>query len=130
MEYPEANAGSSYKATFKVGHGCGASPVKQIIVIAPAGVQGSKPMPKAGWAIEIIRDKLDWSYVDPGRSVSEGASRITWTAQTPEDYLPSTHYDEFVRHAKLPATEGTLYWPVSQVSVEGRMGWVEVPRPG
>ena len=49
LEYQVANAGSYYKATFKVGHGCGTSPVKQIVVTIPAGVQGAKPMPKAGW---------------------------------------------------------------------------------
>ena len=87
-------------------------------------------MPKAGWAIEIIRDKLVLAYVDHGRSITGDVSRITWTAKTLEDYLPNTHYDEFVRHAKLPATEGTLHWPVSQVCAEGRMDWVELPRPG
>ena len=45
LEYQVATAGQSYKATFKVGHGCGASPTRQIVVDIPAGVQGAKPMP-------------------------------------------------------------------------------------
>jgi uncharacterized protein YcnI len=49
LEYQVATAGKSYKATFKVGHGCGASPTRQIVVDLPAGVQGAKPMPKPGW---------------------------------------------------------------------------------
>ena len=48
LEHQVANAVSSYKATFKVGHGCGASPIKQTVVTIPEGVQGAKPMPKAG----------------------------------------------------------------------------------
>ncbi len=40
LEYQVANAGSYYKATFKVGHGFGTSPVKQIVVTIPAGVHG------------------------------------------------------------------------------------------
>ena len=46
LEYQVATAGQSYKATFKVGHGCGPSPTRQIVVDIPAGVQGAKPMPK------------------------------------------------------------------------------------
>mgnify|MGYP000160791874 FL=1 len=29
LEYKVATAGQSYKATFKVGHGCGASPTRR-----------------------------------------------------------------------------------------------------
>ena len=117
LEYQVANAGSYYKGTFKVGHGCGSSPVKQIVVTIPAGVQGAKPMPKPGWriAIEKAGDKV---------------TRITWTASTPEDKLSSEHYDEFVVVARTPAEPGPVYWPVVQVCDEGRGSWVEVPAPG
>ena len=122
LEYQVANAGSYYKATFKVGHGCGASPVKQIVVTIPAGVQGAKPMPKAGWALDIAQDTT--------QDASSNVSRITWTAKTPADYLQSAWYDEFVLQAKLPEKEGTLYWPVSQICEEGRVDWAQIPKPG
>ena len=118
LEYQVANAGSYYKATFKVGHGCGASPVKQIVVTIPAGVEGAKPMPKAGWALDIAQD------------ASSNVSRITWTAKTPADYLQSAWYDEFVLQAKLPEKEGALYWPVSQICEEGRVDWTQIPQAG
>ena len=57
-------------------------------------------------------------------------SRISWTAKTPADYLQNDWYDEFVLQAKLPAKAGTLYWPVSQVCEDGKVDWVEVPKPG
>jgi uncharacterized protein YcnI len=112
LEYPAAAAASSYKASFKVGHGCGESATRQLVVELPAGVTGAHPMPKAGWQVAV----------EP--------TRITWTAKSREDMLASAHYDEFVLVAKLPAEPGTLYWPVRQVCEQGRSDWVEVPRDG
>jgi periplasmic copper chaperone A len=130
LEYQVANAGSYYKGSFKVGHGCGNSPVKQIVVTIPAGVQGAKPMPKAGWTLEVTREKLAHPRDDHGRTITEDVSRISWTAKTPADYLQNDWYDEFVLQAKLPAQAGMLYWPVSQVCETGKVDWVEVPKPG
>ena len=130
LEYQVANAGSYYKGTFKVGHGCGSSPVKQIVVTIPSGVQGAKPMPKAGWTIEITREKLAQPMSGPGKPVTEDVSRISWTAKTPGDYLQNGWYDEFVLQAKLPVQEGTLYWPVSQICEEGQVDWTDVLKAG
>src|SRR5690242_898298 len=77
LEYQVANAGSYYKGTFKVGHGCGSSPVKQIVVTVPAGVQGAKPMPKAGWTLEVTREKLAQPRQDHGKAVTEEVARIS-----------------------------------------------------
>jgi uncharacterized protein YcnI len=130
FEYPAALAGSSYRATFKIGHGCGASPTRQVSVDIPAGVRGARPMPKAGWTLEVTRAALPQPYTSHGRTVSEDVTRITWTARTREDMLASTHYDEFVLAATLPQQAGSLWWPVRQVCEEGRNDWTEVPRPG
>lgn len=130
LEHQSAHAGSSYKANFKVGHGCGTSPVRQIVVHIPAGVRGAKPMPKAGWDLAIERAKLSQPYLDHGRPVVEDVVRITWTARSPADYLSNEHYDEFALNARLPAQAGPLYWPVSQLCVEGRTDWNETPQPG
>jgi uncharacterized protein YcnI len=112
LEYQVAPAGSNYKATFRVGHGCGASATKQVVVTLPAGVEKARPMPKPGWTVAI------------------DGTRITWTAKTQGDVLASEHYDEFVLVARMPAQAGTLYWPVSQVCEEGRLDWTELPKPG
>lgn len=130
LEYQVAAAGQNYKATFKIGHGCGISPTRQIVVDIPAGVQGAKPMPKAGWRLEVNREKLAQTYVSHGRTVTEDVTRIRWTAQSPEDMLPSGHYDEFVLVGTLPDQPGALYWPVQQICEQGRQDWTEVPKPG
>lgn len=130
LEHQTAHAGSYYKANFKVGHGCGQSPIRQIIVQIPAGVQGAKPMPKPGWDLNIERAALSAPYQDHGRTITEDVVRISWTARSAADYLRNEHYDEFALNAKLPGRAGPLYWTVSQVCVDGRIDWHEVPRPG
>ena len=130
LEYQAAPASSSYRATFKVGHGCGASATRQVVVEIPAGVRGAHPMPKPGWQLAIERAPLPQPETSHGRTVTEDVARITWTARTREDMLDAAHYDEFVLVARLPGQAGPLYWPVRQVCEEGRTDWVEVPRAG
>ena len=117
LEYQVALPSTSYKATFKVGHGCGSSPTRQLAVDIPAAMQGAHPMPKAGWRIDLEKS-------------GERVTRVTWTAKTADDKLPSSHYDEFVLVARTPAQAGPVYWPVAQVCDEGRGDWVEVPAAG
>jgi uncharacterized protein YcnI len=127
LAYQVANAGSGYKATFRVGHGCGESPTREIAVTLPSGVQGAKPMPKAGWTIAIERENLAAPRTDHGKRITDEVRRIRWTANTPADALPNFHYDEFVLQARLPLQTGALYWPVVQVCEQGRVDWVEQP---
>ena len=130
LEYPVATAGQSYKATFKIGHGCGASPTRVVEIDMPAGVRGAKPMPKPGWTLDVVRDKLVQPYTSHGRNVSEDTTRIRWTAKTEADMLPSQHYDEFVLVGTLPQQAGMLYWPVRQICPQGQLDWTEVPAQG
>ncbi|AMO23468.1 DUF1775 domain-containing protein [Ramlibacter solisilvae] len=117
LDQQAAPAASSYKAVFKVGHGCGDSPTRQLIVDIPAAMQSPKPMPKPGWRIDIEK-------------AGDKVTRISWTARTPEDKLANGFYDEFVLVARTPAQPGPVYWPVVQVCDEGRGNWTEVPGPG
>jgi uncharacterized protein YcnI len=123
LEHQTAHAGSYYKANFRVGHGCGASPIRQIVVHIPEGVQGARPMPKPGWDLSIDRAR-------PASAAGQAVARISWTARTEADRLSSEHYDEFALLAKLPSRSGPLYWSVSQICVDGRIDWSEVPQPG
>ena len=130
LEDEVAIAGGSYKATFQVGHGCGPSATRQVSVTLPQGVLEARPMPKAGWSLDIQREKLAEPVTRQGRTLAERVARITWTARTAADALSSDQYDEFVLLAQLPAEAGPLAWPVSQVCETGRADWVEVPKPG
>jgi periplasmic copper chaperone A len=130
LEYQVAPAGSSYKASFKVGHGCGTSPTREISVQIPAGFRGAKPMPKPGWAVTIQRDKLTQPYESHGRTVTEDVVRITWTANSRADMLPADFYDEFVLAGQAPLQAGTVWFPVVQLCEQGRYDWTAIPKPG
>lgn len=130
LEYAVAPAGSSYKASFKVGHGCAGAPTRQISVRIPDGVRGARPMPKPGWSLAIERQKLAVPYTSDGRTVSEDVVRITWTVNSPENALANDLYDEFVLVGNLPEKPDRLYWPVSQVCEPGRIEWSDIPQPG
>lgn len=130
LEYQVAPAGSAYKATFKVGHGCGEAPTKQVSVAIPAGVTAAHPMPKPGWSLAIERGPEPQPLAQDGRTPAESVVRVTWTARTAEDMLASAHYDEFVLSARLPQQAGRLYWPVTQACEPGREDWVEIPATG
>jgi len=130
LEYPIATAGQGYKATFKIGHGCGPSPTRMVEVDIPAGVRGARPMPKHGWTLEVVREKLEQPYLSHGRTIHEDTTRIRWTARTEADMLSSAHYDEFVLVGTMPQQAGKLYWPVRQLCPQGRHDWTDVPAAG
>lgn len=130
LEWPAAFAGSAYKASFQVSHGCEGSPTREVSVEIPAGVRGVKPMPRPGWSLSIERAPLPQPETSHGRVVTDEVSRVTWTASTAQDMLPDAHYGEFILRATLPAREGTLYWPVRQSCAQGRQDWVQRPASG
>lgn len=123
---PAAPAGSSYRATFKVGHGCEGSPITALTVRLPEGVKSAKPMPKAGWSVDRRTEKLAVPYTLHGRSVTEDVREITWRGGP----LPEGFYDEFVVQMQLPEQTGPLWFKVLQVCEQGQLDWAEVPAQG
>ena len=108
LEDQTALAGRSYKAVLKVGHGCEGSPTTAMRVTIPAGFMGAKPMPKAGWKLDIKTAKLAVPYDSYGKQVAEDVSEITWTATSKDSWLPEAHYDEFVMRGGLPKKDGAM----------------------
>ncbi len=127
---PAALANTSYRATFRVGHGCDGAPTTAIRVTIPAGFKGAKPMPKAGWIVSTRSSKLDKPYDDHGRAVTEDVSEISWTAASKIDVLPDAFYDEFVLRGGLPSAAGAMWFKVLQTCDKGSIHWAEVPASG
>jgi periplasmic copper chaperone A len=125
-----ALAGTSYRATFRVGHGCEGSPITALRVTLPAGFQGAKPMPKAGWLLSIKKAKLAQPYDNHGKTITDDVSEITWTAASKEHWLSDAHYDEFVLRGGLPAAVDPLWFKVLQTCEHGSIDWAEVPVSG
>ena len=130
LEDQAALAGSSYKAVLKVGHGCEGSPTTAMRVTIPAGFMGAKPMPKAGWKLDIKTAKLNVPYESYGKKITDDVSEITWTAITIDSYLPDGYYDEFVLRGGLPKKEGAMWFKVLQTCDKGSNDWSQIPAAG
>lgn len=134
LEQAKATAGSSYRAVFRVGHGCDGLPTRGISVRMPAGVQGAKPMPKPGWALTVRSEKLAKPYTSHGKQFDTGVVEITWSAASKDSFLPDDWYDEFVLRATLPAEAGPVWFQVVQTcddkGREVRREWAQVPSEG
>lgn len=129
LDQPEAPAGSSYRAVFKVGHGCeGGAATKEIVVTLPEGqLQGAKPMPKPGWTLTTKRRALKVPYESHGKPVTDELAEVRWTANGEANHLPDAWYDEFILRATLPAAAGELAFAVRQVCTAGEWNWAELP---
>jgi periplasmic copper chaperone A len=126
LEQQTAQAGSYYKATLRVTHGCNGSATKSIQVTLPPGFRGARPMPKPGWSVDAPKIKLDMPYESHGRTITEDVAVITFSGGP----LPDAHFDEFAVFGKLPDAPGMLYFKVMQVCEQGQNDWAAIPQAG
>jgi periplasmic copper chaperone A len=130
LENTEAHVGGSYKAVFRVGHGCEGKPTKVVKLQIPEGVISAKPMPKPGWTVEKVKGAYGKSYTYFDSEVKEGIKEITWKGGS----LPDDEYDEFVVRVylttDLPVGQ-MLYFPIVQECPDGAAErWIEIPPAG
>lgn len=126
LEQQSAVASSNYKAVFRVGHGCDGSPTTAVTVFLPEGFVGGKPMPKAGWKLDVRTEKLARPYESHGKPVTERAAQFTWSGGR----LLDAEYDEFVVRVTLPEKVGKQWIRVLQQCEKGQNDWAEVPVEG
>ena len=129
LEPKQATVGSSYKAVFAVPHGCAGSATTKLRVQIPEGVIAAKPMPKAGWNVEVIKGKYAAEYDFHGTKFSEGVKEVVWSGGK----LPDDNYDEFVISTYLAGAlkpNTMLYFPVVQECEQGVSRWIEIPQEG
>jgi len=128
LETEEAQAGSSYKAVFRVPHGCDGSATVKITVKVPEGFIAAKPMPHAGWKIDLVKGKYAKAYDYYGSKIDSGVTEVTWSGGN----LPDAYYDEFVLRGMVAADvpSGMLYFPVVQECEKGVDRWIEIPEAG
>lgn len=130
LSEPKAIAGSYYKATLRVGHGCSGSGTNALIVQVPAGFEGAKPQPKFGWTITTRKDKLSRPYKSHGKTVTDDVVELRWTASSKEAALPDEQFDEFAFMGRLPDVAGPMWIKVFQACEQGANDWSEVPTSG
>lgn len=124
LEVQQAPANSTYRATFRVPHGCEDAATTRFIVRLPEGVAQARPMPKPGWTLRVTYR----GDAPAGHGAIADASEIVWEGGR----LPNEHYDEFVIRLRLPDRPGeTIYLPaIQECEGGGTAAWTEIPQPG
>jgi periplasmic copper chaperone A len=130
LEQPMAPAGSTYKAVFRIGHGCNGSATHTVSVVLPVGFRGAKPMPKPGWTLGVRKAPLAQSYSSHGRTVTDDVVEVTWKAASREAWLADAHYDEFTLRGQLPEAVQPLWFKVQQLCEGAELNWADVPATG
>jgi periplasmic copper chaperone A len=128
FENGQAAPNSTYKAALRIPHGCDGKPTLKVRVRIPEGIVAVKPMPKAGWKLEITKGSYVKAYQVNGEAVSEGVTDIVWTGS-----LDDAHYDEFVFQARFTDAYqpgATVYFPVVQECDGATEEWTQVPAAG
>jgi uncharacterized protein YcnI len=129
LETQQAPVSGSYKAVFRVPHGCGGSATVAVRVRIPTGFVDVKPMPKPGWKLEVKRGTYQIPTSVRGTKVTEGVTEVDWSGGN----LPDAFYDEFVVTGFIgdEAQPGqTMYFPVVQECEKGVNRWIEIPKEG
>jgi periplasmic copper chaperone A len=129
LQEQQAAVGGSYKAVFRVPHGCNGSATVAVKVRIPDGFIDVKPMPKAGWKLDVSRGQYAKPINAHGAKVTEGVNEVDWSGGN----LPDAYYDEFVLTGYIgdeaPAGQ-TIYFPVVQECEKGVNRWIEIPAAG
>jgi periplasmic copper chaperone A len=120
LDPPQAQAGATLRAAFRVPHGCaGGAATEQLVVTLPEGIVQARPMPKAGWAISVVQAPLE-APVDNGHGGvhTHRVAEIAWTGGP----LPDAHYEEFVVLLRLPPADraGEALWIPRRAALRGR----------
>ena len=127
---PQAVAGTYYKATLRVGHGCNGSATTSLVVQVPTGFQGAKPQPKPGWSLSARTAKLVQPYTSHGKNVTDDVVELRWTTRNKEVALPDDQFDEFAFMGRLPDIAGPMWVKVLQTCENGQNDWSETPASG
>lgn len=130
LETRSAAAGSNYKAVLQVGHGCEGLATTALSVQIPAGFQGAKPYPKAGWKLALKNGKLAQPYDNHGKPVTHDVSAVSWTAVNKESALPDAYFDEFMLRGKVADNAGPLWFKVLQSCGNSSVKWDQIPGAG
>ncbi len=129
LETGQVAANTTYKAVMRIPHGCDGLPTNAVTIDIPEGVIAAKPMPKAGWTLEVERGAYATTYDYYGTPMSEGVRRIRWSGGE----LPDAFYDEFVFRARVTGglAGRSVAFPTVQDCPDGQqVAWVEIPAAG
>jgi uncharacterized protein YcnI len=124
LEVQQAPPNTSYRAVFRIPHGCDGAATTRVTIRLPDTIAEARPMPKPGWTLATTPR----GPAAAGHGAVPPLAEVTWAGGRLED----AHYDEFVVRLRLPDRPGELlYLPVVQDCEGGAsVAWVEIPEPG
>jgi len=126
FEQKQATAGTYFKGTLMVGHGCNGSATRAITVTMPESVHGAHPQPKPGWKLDVGRVAVPDPFESHGKVMREDVRTLRWHGGS----IADAQFDEFSFLARLPDTPGKLYFAVRQECENGTTEWSQVPAEG
>lgn len=124
LQVKEAQVAAAYRAVLVVGHGCGEQATTGVRVQVPEGFYNVKPLPKAGWTIEMVTGPYETPFLSHGTEITEGVKEISWSAGN----LPNDFFDEFTFRGTFGAdleAGGTFYFPVIQTCGTLEDAWID-----
>ncbi|OSP56138.1 DUF1775 domain-containing protein [Pseudoruegeria sp. SK021] len=134
LEQQDAKIGTTTKLTLRVPHGCDGAATNAVTIDLPEGIYAAKPMPKAGWTLEVTTGAYATPFDNHGTEMTEGVQQIRWSG----GHLEDAWYDEFIFRASVgpELTPGTiLYFPTVQTCADSVADWTDtsgshsVPNP-
>ena len=123
---PKVEQDTYQRFVLKMPHGCSGAATSAIKINIPEGIQGAKPMPKAGWALSVESSTLKKPYTAYGVLKSVDVSSLTWANGS----LADAFYDEFVFQAKVASPVGVVPFAVEQTCGATVVSWSEADVEG
>ena len=118
-------AGVTSRAILMITHGCGDSHTIRIVVDVPKEVRAITPGVKPGWTIELVESKLSEPRVVFGMETTKYTSQIIWSGGN----LSTDYMDVFHFVVIPPGSAQTLYFPTTQICIDGVEAYTEIPDP-
>jgi periplasmic copper chaperone A len=123
LESKTARVGSTLRAIFDVGHGCGHSPTTKVRIKIPAGVLDIVAEPKPGWEITTLTAVYDQPYSNHGVPVKEGVTEVAWSG-----LLSAHEIGKFVLTFGISdslESNQRVYFPVVQECQKDIVRWID-----
>jgi periplasmic copper chaperone A len=123
LEGKTVQAGGSFDAIFRVGHGCAGSPTVKLNIRIPDGVVAVEPQAKDEWSVTSESGALDHATTSGGQSFSDGVKVVTWSG-----LLSAHQVGTFTLKARLAddAVAGQrVMFQVYQQCEKGEERWVD-----
>jgi periplasmic copper chaperone A len=122
----EVPAGGFTDVALTVGHGCEASPTRQVSIQVPDLINNVTPGVLPGWDIEVVNEALaepiEGSH---GEEITERETEVIYTAQAGSE-LADGFRQSFTLGFQAPDAPGEhLFFKTIQTCVEGETAWIE-----